>query len=169
MFSSPSDELGQEIVELLINPTPTRERLCDHIYKTAEPGNPIGLLQEALEAAEEIKRLERKVFDAVREGRIKRDDTPGQIDEAETLGVITSEEADQIRAFDARTMALLAVNDFAPEELTRHAPQAGESAPVKSKAAAKKKPAKKTAGKPRKKKARSAAAKKKQANAEPGE
>ena len=167
-FSSPSDELGQEIVELLINPTSTRERLCDHIYKTAEPGNPIGLLQEALEAAEKIKRLERKVFDAVREGRIKREDTPGQIDEAEALGVITSEEADQIRAFDAKTLALLAVNDFDPAELARSTPQANAGQPVK-KAAAKKKPAKKTAAKPRKKKAPSATAKKQRPKAESGE
>ena len=153
----------------MINPTSTRERLCDHIYKTAEPDNPIGLLQEALEAADEIKRLERKVFDAVREGRIKREDTPGQIDEAETLGVISSEEADQIRAFDAKTMALLAVNDFAPEELVRQAPRANQSPPAKTKAAAKKKPAKKAAAKPRKKKALSASAKAKPTKPESGE
>jgi acyl-CoA dehydrogenase len=168
-FSSPSDELGQEIVELMINPTATRERLCDHIYKTAEPGNPIGLLQEALEAADEIRRLERKVFDAVREGRIEREDTPGQIDEAESLGVITSEEAAQIRAFDAKTMALLAVNDFSPEELTRGAPQTAGKSPVKEKAAAKKKPAKKAAAKPSKKAARKATAKSTQARTEPDE
>ncbi|HSG66041.1 MAG TPA: acyl-CoA dehydrogenase, partial [Gammaproteobacteria bacterium] len=81
-FSSPADELGQEIVELIINPTATRERLCDHIYKTLEPGNPLGLLQQALEAADKVRRLERKVFDAAREGRLKREDTPGMIDEA---------------------------------------------------------------------------------------
>ena len=100
---------------------------------------------------------------------IQREDTPGQIDEAETLGVITSEEADQIRAFDAKTMALLAVNDFAPEELARHARQADQSTPAKKTAAVKKKPAKKTAAQPRKKKARSAAAKTKQAEVKPDE
>jgi acyl-CoA dehydrogenase len=120
-FSSPADELGQSIVELMINPTPTRERLCDHIYKTPDPGNPLGLLQEALEAAEQVKRLERKVFDAGRDGQLTREDTPGMIDEAESLGVITAEEAAQLRAFDQSTLALLGVDDFAPSDLVRHA------------------------------------------------
>ncbi len=169
MFSSPSDELGQQIVELIINPTPTRERLCDQIYKTVEPGNPLGLLQEALEAADEIRRLERKVFDAAREGRIKREDTLGQIDEAEALGVITAEEADQIRAFDAKTMALLAVDDFAPDELSRRPPPAATKKPAKKKASVRKKPAKKAAAKPRKKSSRDAATEPAQAKTEPNE
>jgi acyl-CoA dehydrogenase len=122
IFSSPADELGQEIVELIINPTAARERLCDGIYKTREPGNPLGLLQEALETADKVRRLERKVFDANRDGKIKSDDTPGQIDEAERLGIISPEEAEQIRAFDRQTLALLAVDDFAPQDLVRQAP-----------------------------------------------
>jgi acyl-CoA dehydrogenase len=122
IFSSPADELGQEIVELIINPTAARERLCDGIYKTREPGNPLGLLQEALETADKVRRLERKVFDANRDGKIKSDDTPGQIDEAERLGIISPEEAEQIRAFDRQTLALLAVDDFAPQDLARQAP-----------------------------------------------
>jgi acyl-CoA dehydrogenase len=139
MFSSPSDELGQEIVELIINPTPTRERLCDHIYKTVEPGNPLGLLQEALEAADKIRRLERKVFDAGRDGKLKREDTPGMIDEAERLGIISAPEAEQIREFDRKTLALLAVDDFAPEELARHAPRQPRPASKKKRAAPRRK------------------------------
>ena len=124
MFSSPSDELGQQIAELMINPTASRERLCADIYKTVEPGNPLGLLQEVLELAEEIKPLERKVFNAKRRGELNSDDTPGQIEEAQKKGVITAEEAKQITAFDDKVMELIAVDDFAPEELTRFAPAA---------------------------------------------
>ncbi len=130
MFSAPSDELGQQIVELIINPTATRERLCADIYKTVEPGNPLGMLQEALELAEEVKPLERKVFDAKRRGELKSDDTPGQIEEALQKGIISTEEAQQIMAFDAKVMALIAVDDFAPEELTRNAPAARKDAPI---------------------------------------
>jgi acyl-CoA dehydrogenase len=130
MFSAPSDELGQQIVELIINPTATRERLCADIYKTVEPGNPLGMLQEALELAEEVKPLERKVFDAKRRGELKSDDTPGQVEEALQKGIISAEEAQQIMAFDAKVMALIAVDDFAPEELTRNAPAARKDAPI---------------------------------------
>ncbi len=118
-YSAPSDELGQRIAELLINPTETRERLAAGAYLTAEPTNPIGLLQQALEMAEQVKPIERKVFDARREGRIVRDDTPGQIEEAESLGVITPEEAAAVREFDRTVLALTGVDDFDPSELAR--------------------------------------------------
>ena len=135
-FSSPSDELGQDVVELIINPTPSRERLCAEIYKTAEPGNPLGMLQKALELAEKVKPLERKVFDAKRRGELTADDTPGQIEEAREKRFISAAEAKQIIAFDQKVMALIAVDDFAPEDLIRKTP----AAPRKSAA---KRPAKK--------------------------
>jgi acyl-CoA dehydrogenase len=118
-FSSPSDELGQQIVELIINPTETRKRLADCAYTTLEPTNPLGLLQQALEMAERVKPLERRVFDAKRAGQIASEDTPGQIDEAQRKGIITVEEAAEIRAFDARVMDLTGVDDFDPADLAR--------------------------------------------------
>jgi acyl-CoA dehydrogenase len=118
-FSAPSDELGREITELMIAPTRTRERLADVAYTTLEPTNPLGLLQEALELAERIKPLERRVFDAHRAGEITSDDTPGQIAEAERKGVLTASEADELRAFDARVLDLTGVDDFDAAELGR--------------------------------------------------
>jgi len=119
-YSSPSDELGQEIVELVINPTATRERMTAGSYKTREPGNQLGLLQECMELAEEIKPLERRIFDARRAGDITADDTPGQIDQAEQKGVLTKLEADAVRAFDRRVLELTGVDDFDPRDLRRH-------------------------------------------------
>ena len=118
-YSSPADELGQQIVELIINPTPTRERLAAGIYKTLEPGNPLALLQQAMELAEHVKPLERRIFDARRAGDIKAEDTPGQIDEAEQRGILTPVEAEAVRAFDRRVLELTGVDDFDPSELRR--------------------------------------------------
>jgi acyl-CoA dehydrogenase len=118
-YSAPSDELGQLIVELLINPTATRERLAAGAYKTLEPGNPLALLQEALEMAEQIKPIERRVFDARRSGEIAAEDTPGQIDEAERKGVISAAEAESVRAFDRKVLELTGVDDFDASELVR--------------------------------------------------
>jgi acyl-CoA dehydrogenase len=123
-YSAPADELGQRIVELLINPTETRERLAAGAYKTREPGNPLGQLQQALELAEAVKPVERRVFDARRSGEIKRDDTPGQIDEAEAKGIITAAEAESVRAFDRKVLELTGVDDFAVADLVRR-PGAG--------------------------------------------
>jgi acyl-CoA dehydrogenase len=118
-YSAPADELGQEIVELIINPTATRERLAAGIYTAVEPGNPLGLLQQAMELAEHVKPLERRIFDARRAGEIKAEDIPGQIDEAEKKGVLTPTEAEVVRAFDRRVLELTGVDDFAPSELRR--------------------------------------------------
>jgi acyl-CoA dehydrogenase len=118
-YSAPSDELGQQIVELMINPTPSRERLAAGIYKAVEPGNQIGLLQQAMEIAEQVKPLERRVFDARRGGEIKAEDIPSQIDEAEQKGILTPAEAEAVRAFDRRMLDVTGVDDFDPDELRR--------------------------------------------------
>jgi acyl-CoA dehydrogenase len=103
----------------MINPTATRERLAADAYTAVEPGNPLGLLQQAMEQAEQIKPLERRIFDARRAGDIKADDTPGQIDEAEAKGVLTKAEAEAVRAFDRTVLDLTGVDDFDPRDLRR--------------------------------------------------
>jgi acyl-CoA dehydrogenase len=118
-YFAPSDELGLRIAELIINSTEARRRLADCAYVTPEPSNPLGLMQLALEMAERIKPIERKIFDARRAGRIKRDDVPGQIDEAERAGIISVDEAEQIRAFDREVMELTGVDDFDRREIGR--------------------------------------------------
>jgi len=118
-YFAPSDALGQEIVELMITPSPTRDRLAAGIYTAVEPGNQIGLLQQAMEIAEQVKPLERRVFDARRAGEIKADDTPSQIDEAEQKGILTPAEAEAVRAFDRRVLDVTGVDDFDPNELRR--------------------------------------------------
>jgi acyl-CoA dehydrogenase len=120
-YSAPADAIGQQIAELLMTPSATRERLASGIYRAADADNPIGMLQRVLESAEAIKALERKVFDAKRAGSLASDDTPGQIEEAARKGIVTAEEAERLRGFDREVMALMAVDDFAPGELARRA------------------------------------------------
>jgi len=75
---------------------------------------------QAMEIAEQVKPLERRVFDAHRAGEIKADDIPGQIDEAEKKGILTPAEAEAVRAFDRRMLDVTGVDDFDPSELRRH-------------------------------------------------
>lgn len=152
-YSAPSDELGQQIVELIMRPSDSRERLCQGIYTTVEPNNPLGLLQEALELSELVKALERKVFNARRAGQFVSEDTPSQIDEAEQKGILTADEAAQLRSFDAKVMALIAVDDFSAGELA----VTGKAAPAtRTRAPAKKRVTKKRVSKKKVTKKRSA-------------
>jgi acyl-CoA dehydrogenase len=124
MYSAPSDKLSAEIVNLITYPTESRERLCAGIYSTTEPGNPIGLLQEALEAAEAATPLENKLRDARRAGVIGSDNPLELIAQAETEGVLTADEAAQLKALDEQVMALIDVDDFTAEELAAGTAQA---------------------------------------------
>jgi acyl-CoA dehydrogenase len=116
-YFPPSDELGRRIADLIMNPTEARERLSGHIYKSLTPGNALGQLQEALLLAQDAETLEKRIrVDGVKTGRVSALDLPGQIEQALDVGIITDAEAATLRDYDAKVMALIAVDDFGPLE-----------------------------------------------------
>jgi acyl-CoA dehydrogenase len=143
-YFAPSDRLGRDVVALLTSPTETRERLSGDIYKTLEPTNPIGLLQQALETVEENTPISRKLAEAVRNKLVAGHDEVETIAAAREAGVLSASEADKLLAQDRQVMDLIRVDDFAPDELGR---QAGATAAAKSTPKVRKKSAKKTAKK----------------------
>ena len=168
-YSAPADDIGNQVVQLITRSGEARERLAANAYTTAEPGNPIGLLQEALELAETHAPLEKRLRQAYKEGLIASQYLGLQIDEAETAEVITAEEANQLREYHEKVSKLLDVDDFAPSELGRRAVTEPDApAPVaqaakrktapRTKTASKKKPTAKKAKKKSKKKAKQPAA-----------
>ena len=136
-YSAPSDEIGQKVVELVTTPGEARQRLSQFAYTTLEPGNPLGLLQEALQLAKELAPIERRLRQARKEGLLRSDYLGLQIDEAEKGQVISKAEARSLRNYHDKVMDLLSVDDFAPEELARKA--AESPAPSTSKPATRKK------------------------------
>jgi acyl-CoA dehydrogenase len=116
-YSAPSDLLGGKIVDLMTTPGEARERLSEQAYTTLEPGNPLGLLQEALELAIELAPLERRLRQASRDGDLHSEYLGDQIEEAEKSELISKTEASQLRSYHGKVKALLAVDDFAPSEL----------------------------------------------------
>ena len=146
-YKTPSDEIGQRVVELVTTPGESRERLSEFAYTTLEPTNPLGKLQEALELAKEQAPLEKRLRQARKEDLIDSDYLGLQIDEAEKAQVINKAEANSLRDYHEKVSALLDVDDFAPEDLVRR--PADSSPPPAPKKTSKKKPAakKKAAGK----------------------
>jgi acyl-CoA dehydrogenase len=117
-YFAPSDRLGRKIVEPLMVPSESRERLADGIYKTVEPRNPVGLLQEALVLAMSAEPLEKKIrVEGVKTGRVTALDLPGQIEQALALGLVTAAEAQLLREYDHKVMEIINVDDFDTEEL----------------------------------------------------
>ena len=118
-YHSPADELGQKIVDLITKTGEARERLSQQAYKTLEPTNPLGLLQEALTLSEALAPLEKKLKQARKEGLIKSEYLGHQIDEAKRAEIISAAETSELKDFHEKVLYLLSVDDFAPEELAR--------------------------------------------------
>jgi len=149
-YSPPSDEIGARVVALVTTPGESRDRLSELAYTTLEPGNPLGLLQEALELSKEYGPLERRLRQARKEGLIDADYLGQQIDEALKAQVISQAEARSLRDYNEKVLALLGVDDFTSDELARvpaesQTPTPPRKAPRKKAASRKSAPAKRAA------------------------
>jgi len=131
-YFAPSDRLGRKIVEPLMMPSETRERLSHGIYKTLEPGNPIGLLQEALVLSVSAEPLEKRLrVEGVKTGRITALDLPGQIEQAASIGLLNAAEAQLLRDYDRKVMDIVNVDDFSTEELMAGAQAESTAQPLR--------------------------------------
>ena len=149
-YSAPSDDLVHKVVDLVTAPGEARERLSEQAYTTVEPGNPVGLLEEALQLSIELAPLERRLRQAYKEGLISSEYLGRQIDEAANAEVIDKDEAAKLRDYHEKVFSLLAVDDFAPEDLRRTSgKEAEQPSPEPAKKAAKRKqaPRQKVSGK----------------------
>jgi acyl-CoA dehydrogenase len=118
IYSAPSDRLGRKVAALVTTPTTTRERLGEYIYRTLEPSNALGLLQEALLLAVQLEPLEKRIrVEGVKTGRVTALDLPGRISQALALGLISETEAAALRDYDRKVMDLIHVDDFEPDAL----------------------------------------------------
>ena len=89
-YFAPADRLGRRVADLVLNDTATRARLSRLVYRTAEPGNPLGALQQALELAAVAEPLERKCASKGRRPvALTALDLPGQIEQARALGILS--------------------------------------------------------------------------------
>jgi acyl-CoA dehydrogenase len=121
-YSAPSDRLGRTLADAILNPTEVRDRLCRFVYRTLEPGNPLGLLHEALVMAQSAEPVEKRIrVEGVKTGKITALDVPGQIAQALQQNIISETEAAMLRDYDRKVMDLISVDDFDPHELAAEA------------------------------------------------
>jgi acyl-CoA dehydrogenase len=118
-YYAPSDLLARRVVELVIAPTDSRDRLCDGIFVEVDPNNPLGLLNEAMELVIATRPLSQKLRRGMKEGKVTAPDFATRLEEAVAAEVLTAEEAQKLREVDEKVMNLIDVDDFAPDELAR--------------------------------------------------
>jgi acyl-CoA dehydrogenase len=121
-YSAPGDRAGRTLADLVLNPTEVRDRLCYPVYREVQPGNPFGLLHEALVLSQAAEPLEKRIrVEGTKTGRVTALDAPGQVTQALAAGLISEPEAALLRDYDRKVMELISVDDFAPQELGTHA------------------------------------------------
>src|ERR1043166_1702386 len=117
----PSDVVTEQCADIISKPGSARDRLVCDLYKptrtTGEHPDPIALVERAFALAAEVQPLR----DRMRAAHTR------SIDQAVQQRTITADEAEKLRAAAAAVAAAIAVDDFAPEELTsRDAPSKGD-------------------------------------------
>ena len=103
----PDDDTIRACAELLLAPSDTRDRLTAGVHCGGPEGG-IQDLEAAFDAVVATEPARRKIRDAHAEG----------IDDAVDKGVLTEEEAAPLRKAAALVARVVAVDDFAPEELS---------------------------------------------------
>jgi acyl-CoA dehydrogenase len=135
-YKPASDRLGRQVAALVLEPGPVRDRLTRFIYVSKDPKDPTGLLEVALVKVIAVEAAERKLERAIRAGTIRRYHGIDWIGEATTKGVITADEAAQLREAEELTARVIAVDHFDPAEVKPHFMTAGHNARAAQSAAA---------------------------------
>jgi acyl-CoA dehydrogenase len=106
----PSDIVNHQCSAIVTNPSPARDRLTADLFHpdAAETNNGIALLERAFTLTVAVQ----PIRDRMHAARLR------DIDAAAQQGTITAAEAAQLKAAADAVAAAIAVNDFAPEELT---------------------------------------------------
>ena len=113
----PSDKLGHQVAALLLEPSPTRDRLTSDVHLPTDVEEPIGALEAALAATLAADPVDAKLKDARRQGRFDpKVLASGDVDEiwrlAHDAGVISAQEYALVERRNALRDKVIRVDDF---------------------------------------------------------
>jgi len=113
----PSDKTIKSAARLISRPGDARERAIKGIYLSDE--TPAGKMGNVMQMVFDYNDIGKKIREAVKEGKVSDIIGAAQIDQAEETGVLSKEEAANIRKLDAARMEFVHVDDFAYNEIGR--------------------------------------------------
>jgi acyl-CoA dehydrogenase len=132
-YRKPDDKLDHALASLLLAPGATRDRLSAGIHLPSGDNEPLARLEDALHKVLAAEPIEQKL----RRARLPIDtfppDADKMLDQAVQAGIITPQEAVQLRSAAAARMDALQVDEFPPDHW-RQEPQAWRKSPVTERA-----------------------------------
>lgn len=118
----PDDRLGHDVVRLLLQPSDTLERLSSGLYLSHSRIDATGRLEQAFRLVAEAKPLKRRLRDAIAAGHLGAETADAGL----AAGILSASEAQLLREAATAVQEVIAVDDFAAEEmaaLRRNGPQ----------------------------------------------
>ena len=118
-YKQPSDKLTQQAAELLLSNSALRDRLTEGMYIPEDNTEAVAQLEDALEKTETATPALRILRAAIKAGTLPHGDPETHVDAGVKAGIITEQQAADIRAaIEARKLAIQ-VDEFLPEYLTK--------------------------------------------------
>lgn len=117
-----TDRGDSAVARLVSTPGTERDRLCGGIYLGESPDDPAVRLEQGLVEAEKLEPVRRALRRAVQEGQVVADEEGVHLEQAVEAGVMTPEQAEQLREADRRVDEIIAVDAFASGDWARAAP-----------------------------------------------
>lgn len=115
-FEPPTDRLGHEVVGLLLQPGPARERLTAGVHIPADPSEPIAALEAGLRAVIAAEPVGAKIRRAREQGLLLSPIADRMVDEALSAGIITRDEKAAMDLARRLRRQVIMVDDF-PKDL----------------------------------------------------
>lgn len=108
----PSDQLGHQLAEILLEPSAVRDRLTAGAFVPMDPREPVGRLEDALRKVIAAEPVEKKLWAAVGKGALAAGPDDGMLADGIKAGILTGPEGETLRrALEARREAIR-VDDF---------------------------------------------------------
>ncbi len=123
----PSDRLGTDVANILLEPSAARDRLTAGGYAPRDENDAVGVIELALEAAVEAEGFETRLRHAIKEGRLQAQGRyVATVQAAVAAGIISAPEAQVMQRRDELRQKVIRVDDF-PQDFGRDE-QAAQSA-----------------------------------------
>jgi acyl-CoA dehydrogenase len=123
-----SDALCHQVARHVLQPGEVRDRLTRDIFVSKDVKDPTGILEVTLEKVIAAEAIEKKLEKAIRDGVIRRYHGIDWFADAHLKGVITADEADQLREVERLVARVIAVDHFDPQEVKPHYVMLGHNA-----------------------------------------
>lgn len=108
----PSDRLGVQVAQLLIEPSATRDRLTADMYVPDDEHDAVGVIEHALRASLAAEAVEAKLRAAQKDGRIAADRSAQTLAAAQAAGIVSAEELALLARRDELRNRVIRVDDF---------------------------------------------------------